>query len=132
VASIAGYRDIASVKGSNNGRTVTVKFRTPFADWQMLFANLLPAHIMEKVGVEPRLHHGQPGHRPLGRAVPDRQGVGPEHRAEANPKWWGTKPNVRRITVHIASDSASSWQVGESGYVQVALPSSITPAFLTR
>ena len=53
VASVAGYRDIASVKGSNNGRTVTVIFRTPFADWKMLFANLLPAHIMEKVGWNP-------------------------------------------------------------------------------
>ena len=53
VASIAGYRDIASVTGSNGGHTVTVKFKTTFADWQMLFANLLPAHVMEKVGWNP-------------------------------------------------------------------------------
>ena len=53
MASTAGYRDIRSVKGSNKGRTVTVVFRTPFADWQMLFSNLLPAHIMEKTGWNP-------------------------------------------------------------------------------
>ena len=53
VASIAGYRDIGSVTGSNGGHTVTVKFKTPFADWQMLFANLVPAHVMEKVGWNP-------------------------------------------------------------------------------
>ncbi len=53
VASTAGYRDIKSVTGSNKGRTVTVVFRQPFADWQMLFSNLLPAHIMEKVGWNP-------------------------------------------------------------------------------
>ena len=53
VASIAGYRDIASVTGSNSGHTVTVKFKTTYADWQMLFANLVPAHVMEKVGWNP-------------------------------------------------------------------------------
>jgi len=54
VASVAGYRDIASIKGSNKGRTVTVVFHALFADWQMLFANLLPAHIMETVGWNPQ------------------------------------------------------------------------------
>ena len=53
VSSIAGYRDIASVTGSNGGHTVTVKFKTTFADWQMLFDNLVPAHVMEKVGWNP-------------------------------------------------------------------------------
>ena len=53
VATVAGYRDIASVKGSQGGRTVTVVFHTIFADWQMLFANLLPAHVMERVGWNP-------------------------------------------------------------------------------
>ena len=53
VASIAGYRDIASVTGSNQGRTVTVRFKRTFADWESLFSNLLPAHIMEKVGWNP-------------------------------------------------------------------------------
>ena len=59
VASIAGYRDIGSVTGSNGGHTVTVKFKTPFADWQMLFANLVPAHVMEKVGWSPACTHGR-------------------------------------------------------------------------
>src|SRR5664279_5839060 len=33
-----------------NGRTVTVKYTTPFADWQSLFGNLVPAHIARTVG----------------------------------------------------------------------------------
>jgi peptide/nickel transport system substrate-binding protein len=45
VASTLGYRDIASLTGSNSGRTVTVVFRTPFADWASLFDDLLRAHI---------------------------------------------------------------------------------------
>ncbi len=53
VPSVAGYKDIGSVTGSNHGHTVTVVFKTPFADWQMLFANMLPAHVMERVGWNP-------------------------------------------------------------------------------
>ena len=70
-ASTTGYRQIATVTGSNppngatcdggsaanndaglcpNGKTVTVKFTTPFADWKGLFINLVPAHISRTVG----------------------------------------------------------------------------------
>ena len=73
-ASILGYSDIASMKASNQGRTVTVVFSTPFADWQMLFTDLLPAHVMEKVGWDPGVPHRRPGHRPLRWPVQDRLG----------------------------------------------------------
>ncbi len=70
-ASSVGYNQIASVTGSNppagqscdpgsaadrnaglcpNGKTVTVKFATPYADWQGLFTNIVPAHIARTVG----------------------------------------------------------------------------------
>ena len=42
---INGYEDIASITGSNKGKTVTVVFYQPYADWQALFTNLIPAHI---------------------------------------------------------------------------------------
>ena len=108
VASTAGYRDIKSVTGSDKGRTVTVIFRTPFADWKMLFADLLPAHIMEKTGWNPAC-------TTVNQAI-DLSG-GPFRFAKvteqsivltANPKWWCTKPNSRRITVDIAADSTLS------------------------
>jgi len=34
VASTAGYQDIGGVTGSADGKTVTVRFDRPFADWQ--------------------------------------------------------------------------------------------------
>ncbi|HEY6706785.1 MAG TPA: ABC transporter family substrate-binding protein, partial [Actinomycetota bacterium] len=37
------------VKGSGNGKTVTVVFAEPFTDWKSLFYGLLPAHYMAKV-----------------------------------------------------------------------------------
>lgn len=130
VASTAGYRDIKSVKGSDNGRTVTVIFRQPFADWQMLFSNLLPAHIMKKVGWNPKCSTVNP-------AI-DLSG-GPFRLAKvsartivlrANPKWWGTPPNARSITVHIASSTTQLARWVGSGFVQVALPDALSPSFL--
>ena len=49
VASTTGYDQIKSVKGSDNGKTVTVMFAEPFTDWKSLFYGLLPAHYMAKV-----------------------------------------------------------------------------------
>jgi peptide/nickel transport system substrate-binding protein len=48
VASTAGYDQIKSVEGSDNGKTVTVVFTRPFADWQSLFTQILPAHYISK------------------------------------------------------------------------------------
>jgi peptide/nickel transport system substrate-binding protein len=132
VASTAGYRDIKSVKGSNKGRTVTVIFREPFADWQMLFSNLLPAHIMKKTGWNPSCTNVDP-------AI-DLSG-GPFRLAKVsaqtivlrpNPKWWGTPANAQVIKLHITSSATQLAQWVRSGFVQVALPTSITPSLLTN
>jgi len=132
VASTAGYRDIKSVKGSNQGKTVTVVFKTPFADWRMLFDNLLPAHIMDKTGWNPACTTVNPaidlsgGPFRIAKVSPQRIVL------RANPKWWGTKPNSARITVDIASTSAQLAQWVRADQVQVALPTELTPAFLDQ
>ena len=86
VASIAGYRDISSVTGSNGGHTVTVKFKTTFADWQMLFANLVPAHVMEKVGWNPACTTVDPAIDLSGGAVHAGQGDAPGDHPGAEPE----------------------------------------------
>jgi peptide/nickel transport system substrate-binding protein len=132
VSSIAGYRDIASVTGSNNGHTVTVKFGTTFADWQMLFDNLLPAHVMDRMGWNPACPTVDPaidlsgGPFKLGSVTPQAITL------VDNPKWWGTPPNAREITVHLASSTEQLSQWMGSGFVQVAEPSVVTPSFLTQ
>lgn len=131
VASIAGYRDITSVTGSNGGQTVTVKFKTTFADWQMLFADLLPAHVMEKVGWNPPCLTVNPlvdlsgGAFKLGSIGAGRITL------VQNPKWWGTPANADSVTVHIASSTAQLTQWMTSGFVRVAQPQNVTPDFLT-
>lgn len=51
-ASTTGYSEIASVVGSNNGKTVTVTFKQnqPFSDWKSLFTSILPSHIAKQHG----------------------------------------------------------------------------------
>jgi peptide/nickel transport system substrate-binding protein len=51
VSTTTGYDQMESVKGSNNGKTVTVVFQTPFGDWKSMFASgtfILPSHFVEK------------------------------------------------------------------------------------
>ena len=131
VTSIAGYRDIASVTGSNGGRTVTVKFKNTFGDWQMLFSNLLPAHVMERVGWSPNCSTVSPSIDLSGGPFEIASVAGSTIKLVRNPKWWGGQANSKSITVHIASSSSqlASWM--NSGYVQVAQPTTVTPSFLT-
>jgi peptide/nickel transport system substrate-binding protein len=48
VASTTGYDQVKSVEGSDNGKTVTVVFKSPFADWKGMFTGIVPAHYIEK------------------------------------------------------------------------------------
>ncbi len=132
VASTAGYRDIFSVKGTNHGRTVTVAFRTPFADWQMLFANLLPAHIMEKEGWDPPCATVDPTIDLSGGPFAIGSASAQSINLVANPKWWGVPANSRKIVIHVASDTNQLAKWMQSSFVQVALPDDITPSFLSQ
>jgi peptide/nickel transport system substrate-binding protein len=125
-----GYADIASVKGSSSGRTVTVVFSTPYADWRMLFSDMLPAHVMNQVGWNPECTTVDPaidlsaGPWELSE---DGGGLALVH----NPHWWGTKPALDRIDLRFApdADQLAAWL--RDGVVDVAAPTSFDPAYLT-
>lgn len=131
VVTIAGYRDITSVTGTNGGHTVTVKFKTPFADWQMLFSNLMPAHVMAKVGWDPNCSTVSPSIDLSGGPFEIASVSNAAIKLVQNPKWWGTPANSKSITVHLASstEQLASWMA--SGTVQVAEPTTVTKSFLT-
>ncbi len=132
VVSIAGYRDIASVTGSNKGETVTVKFKTPFADWKSLFDNLMPAHIMEKVGWTPSCATVDPSIDLSGGPFKIASVSPTSIKLVQNPKWWGTPANAKDITVRIASSTTQLAQWMSSGYVQVAQPTTVSESFLSE
>jgi peptide/nickel transport system substrate-binding protein len=105
--STTGYDRIRQVTGSGDGKTVTVVFDQRFADWKGLFANLLPAHYVDRQpggwnrGLDrhpARIPSGGPfkitGFRPgetvtLGR----------------NDHYWGPKAHLDRIVIRLVPDS---------------------------
>ncbi|MHB1711081.1 MAG: ABC transporter family substrate-binding protein [Acidimicrobiales bacterium] len=109
VASTVGYRDVASVTGSPDGKTVTVVFAKPFTDWRMLFSEMVPAHIAEKVG----WNHGFAAFNPavdLSAGPYMLRSVSTAGTAVLvrNPRWWGTPALLGRVTVSDAG-GPSSW-----------------------
>jgi peptide/nickel transport system substrate-binding protein len=109
VASTLGYRDVASVTGSHNGRTVTVVFTSPFADWRVMFDHMVPAHIARKVGWNTGFDTFNPavdlsaGPLLLHSVTPGGTAV-----LVRNPSWWGTPSLLASITVSDQQDP-SSW-----------------------
>jgi peptide/nickel transport system substrate-binding protein len=129
-ATNMGYRDIRTVTGSNHGLTVTVVFKTPFADWRMLFADLLPAHVLERTGWNPACTTVDPAVDLSGgpfviKSVSTYQVV-----LTANPRWWGGATDLSRMTIRFASGPAqlSTWL--RRGVVQVVEPTSFSQPFL--
>ncbi|HEY5025170.1 MAG TPA: ABC transporter family substrate-binding protein [Acidimicrobiales bacterium] len=133
VASTLGYSDIASLTGSNGGKTVTVVFRTPFADWSSLFDDLLPAHIAARVGWNQGFDQFATGVFVSGGPweVVSWQ-PGSEIVLGRNPRWWASPPTLDRVVVRaITGDGALTSALGQ-GQVQVAYPSGFDQSFIAQ
>jgi peptide/nickel transport system substrate-binding protein len=133
VASTLGYRDIQSLTGSNGGRTVTVVFKTPFADWASLFDDLLPAHIAEEVG----WNHGFDQFSPTvfvsgGPWEVESYQPGSEIVLGRNPRWWGSTPPLDKVVVKAISGDGPLTSALGSGQVQVAYPSGFDQLFMAQ
>lgn len=132
VASTLGYRDIASVVASNNGRTVTVTFRTPDADWESLFDDLLPAHLAGVVGWNHGFDHFDPhvlvsaGPWLIDKWLPGQQVV-----LVRNPRWWGAIPHFNRIVMEAVPNPSVLARDVASGRVQVAAPDTYDAALIS-
>jgi len=129
-ASTLGYRDIESVKGSNDQRTVTVVFKTPYSGWQGLFHDMLPAHVLSEVGWNPSCSTVDP-------AVDLSAGpyeIGSVQAGEVvlvrNPKWWETPGYLDQIVVRTASDPSQLARWLANGQAQVVEPTSFPQSFL--
>lgn len=125
-----GYRQIKSMKASNKGRTVTVVYKTPYADWQSLFDDLLPAHVMERVGWDPTCKTLDPSIDLSGGPFEIAKVRSTEVVLVRNPHWWETEPDLARIVVKFASSpyQLATWVA--KGTVDVALPSGFDESYL--
>jgi peptide/nickel transport system substrate-binding protein len=122
-AGTSGYNQISTVTGSNGGKTVTVVFAKPFADWQALFSDLMPAHIAEKVGFNN-------GFQTFGSAV---QVSGGPYKIQSyskgedlvevpNPKYWGPKTHLSKIVYRFILDDSQDAPAISSGEVNIVNP----------
>jgi peptide/nickel transport system substrate-binding protein len=127
VVSTTGYQDIERVTGSPDGRTVTVRFTRPFADWRSLFANLLPSHHMErqpggwKTGLDRRPEQ-IPSGGPFQIARHDRE---QSLTLERNPRYWGRSAHLDRIVFRflpVAMAQADALRNGEVDVIYAPSP----------
>jgi peptide/nickel transport system substrate-binding protein len=109
VASSLGYRDVSSVESGNGGKTATVVFNKPFTDWRVMFSNMVPAHIAERVGWNQGFATFNPA-VDLSAGPMVVQSVSSKVQAILirNPKWWGTPSLLDKVTVNVAK-SQKAW-----------------------
>ena len=126
-----GYRQIKSVTSSNHGRTVTVVFASAYADWQSLFDDLLPAHVLEKTGWDPACTSVTPSVDLSGGPFKiAKVEAGKEIVLTRNTRWWGSEPDLARIVVEIASGPSQLARWLDDGTIDVALPAGFDGQYL--
>jgi peptide/nickel transport system substrate-binding protein len=133
VASSLGYRDIASVTGTNGGRTVTVVFHTAFADWASLFDDLLPAHIAERSGWNHGFDSFDPG--VLVSAGPwqvTSWQPGTKIVLGRNPHWWAGPVSLDRVVIRAEAGPQQAASALGGGQLQVAYPGWLDQSFLSQ
>ena len=133
VATTLGYRDILSVASSHAGRTVTVTFHTPYADWESLFDDLLPAHMAEQVGWNHGFDRFDPhvlvsaGPWLITKWVPGKEVV-----LGRNPRWWGDIPRYRKIVLEAVANPSTLAADVLAKRVTVAAPSVFDAALMSQ
>jgi peptide/nickel transport system substrate-binding protein len=127
-STVTGYERITTVTGSADGKTVTVVFGRPFAEWRGLFTTLLPAHYVRR----------QPGgwNRGLIRHPENIPSGGPFRIAEFTPgetvtlarndNYWGSKAHLDRIQFRLVPDSDAQLDALRNDEADLIRPQSYT------
>jgi len=131
-ASSAGYNAIQSMTSSDNGKTVTVVMKTPFADWQSMFGALLPAHIAAQHGGTSGATGLNASFQWFDKNVPTYSGgpykisgyVKDQSITEVpNPKWYGSpKPALSKLVFRIITDQTQEPTALQNNEVQAIYP----------
>ncbi|PXY26620.1 ABC transporter substrate-binding protein [Prauserella sp. PE36] len=134
VATTAGYDQVRSVEGSDNGKTVTVTYEKPFTDWQQLWESgqpIYPAHIAKQHGDLNTPQGLKSAFDWFGANMPTYSG-GPykiedfqKNRSLTlvpNERWWGEKPKLDRIIFRIITDAAQEPTALQNNEVQIIYP----------
>ena len=130
-ASTAGYNQISSITGSDGGKTVTVKFKTPFADWKSLFGPIVPAHIAQKVGWNTGFNNWKNvvsgSWYKIASYKPNQFLV-----LKANPNYWSTPAKIPTVNFQWVSTDDSMPTGLQSGELSVINPASVSQSLVTQ
>lgn len=135
VSSTSGYDRIKSVKGSDNGKTVTVTMAKPFADWKAMFGGgnnyMYPAHIAKQHGDLSTPAGLAKAFEWFGKNVPT-YSAGPFKIQKfqsnvavtevPNPKWYGDGPNLDKLVFRIITDATQEPTALANGEVDAIYP----------
>jgi peptide/nickel transport system substrate-binding protein len=132
-AATSGFNQVASVTGSDNGKTVTVVMAKPYGDWQSMFGQdtpLLPAHIMKKVGFDTGLQTFGPAVQVSGGPYEIQSYTKGEDLVEVrNPHYWGTPGKLSKIVFRFILDDNQIPPAAQNGEVNIVNPSLASVAF---
>jgi peptide/nickel transport system substrate-binding protein len=120
-----GYRNIDTIVGSNNGKTVTVTFKKgqPFADWRSLFQIMPPAHVAQKVGWNDGFDKFDPGVVISGAPFKiSSYNAGKDLTLVPNDKYWAKAANLQSIVFHFISDSTQQVPALQNKEVDMIYP----------
>lgn len=150
-AGTTGYDLISDFSCADGDKTFTVTFQEPFADWEGLFGNFLPAHVLEReTGIEDFIAAAEagdaatmatagnfwttgwsgfaPGELPDESLIPS---AGPYKLSSwvagqsitlvANDKWWGEAPKSKTVVIRFIAQDAQA-QALDNGEIQAMDP----------
>lgn len=119
----AGYTSIGAVRLSGGGKTVEVDFTTRVAQWNQLFRNLLPAHLLQGGNFATALANGIPASagRYMIRDADTARGIVTIAR---NDRFWGGEPAKTEIinfrAIRRTADGTDQLRTGQLSFIDVA------------
>jgi peptide/nickel transport system substrate-binding protein len=130
-AATAGYNQIKTIASSDGGKTATVVFATPFADWKSLFITMVPAHIATKVGWNTGFDNWKNAISGAWYSITSYK-PGAFLVLTRNPKYWSTPGLLPKITfTWVATDDSEPTGL-QNGELQVINPASVTQSLVAQ
>jgi peptide/nickel transport system substrate-binding protein len=123
VASTTGYDQIESVEAGTSDKEVVVTYAQPFADWQALFSNLMPAHILvDAAGWNDSLDGENVPEFSAGPFMFSAYEPGANVTLIPNDAYWGDPPLLDELVVRFGIDAPNVPAALENGEIDLAYP----------
>lgn len=131
-ATTAGHEQIASVEGTDGGKTVTVVMEKPYSEWQQLFSSLLPAHVAKTYAPVDSPAGLAKGFNEAFATKAPTWSAGPFVIAESTPDgsvvmtrngaWNGPRPHLEKLVFRLITDTTQQVTALQNHEVDVIYP----------